>query len=54
MSGKIAGKHRPGNSRATANAMPPDDRADDSQDNLLAPDVAAQCPRRTLAKQLAT
>jgi hypothetical protein len=50
MSGKIAGKmscgiatQLPGNSRATAAAMPPDGRADDSQDNLL---CAAQQPRR--------
>ncbi len=41
MSAKIAGKmsrgiaaQRPGNSRTTANAMPPDDRVDDSQDSL--------------------
>ena len=42
----------PGNSRATTTAMPPDGRADDSQDNLRAPDLAAQCPRRKLARQL--
>jgi hypothetical protein len=40
-SGKTTGKisrvmsaHRPGNGRAVAAAMPPDGRADDSQDNL--------------------
>ena len=47
-SGKTAGEisrvmsaQLPGNSRATATAMPPDGRADDSQDNLRAADANA-------------
>jgi hypothetical protein len=31
---RVISAQRPGNSRATATAMPPDGRADDSQDNL--------------------
>ena len=47
-SGKATGKisrvmsaQRPGNGRTVAMAMPPDGRADDSQDNLRAPDANA-------------
>lgn len=44
----------PHNVPATATAMPPDGRADDSQGNLRAPDANALCPRRKLARRLAS
>jgi hypothetical protein len=53
-SGKTTGEisraisaQRPGNSRATATAMPPDGRADDSQDNL----PCAECERAMSAPE---
>jgi hypothetical protein len=55
-SGKISrvmSAQRPANGRAVATAMPPNVRQDDSQANLPAPNVAAQYPRRKLARQLA-
>jgi hypothetical protein len=45
----------PGNGRAVATAMPPTVRRDDTQDNLpSAPDANAPCPRRKLARRLAS
>jgi hypothetical protein len=38
---RVISAQRPGNGRAVATAMPPDGRADDTQDNLRAPDANA-------------
>lgn len=48
----ISAQH-PGNGRAVATAMPPDGRADNSQDNLPCAGLGRACLRRKLARQLA-
>ena len=48
---RVISAQRLGNGRTVATAMPPNVRQDDSQDNLP---LDAQCPRRKLARRLAT
>jgi hypothetical protein len=48
---RVISAQRPSNGRTVATAMPPNVRQDDSQDNLP---LDAQCPRRKLARRLAT
>jgi hypothetical protein len=61
ISGKIAGKiscgisaQLPGNGRKVAAATPSNVRQDGSQYNLPWPDLDTRCPRRKLARRLAT
>ena len=51
---RVMSAQRPGNGRTVAAAMPPNVRQDNSQDNLPCAGLGAQCPRRKLARQLAT
>jgi hypothetical protein len=51
---RVMSAQRPGNGRTVATAMPPNIRQDTRKTTRLAPDLAAQCPRRKLARQLAT
>ena len=48
---RVMSAQLPGNGRTVRAAMPPNVRQDDSQDNLP---LDAQCPRRKLARRLAT
>jgi hypothetical protein len=51
---RVISAQRPGNGRTVATAMPLDGRADGLQDNLRAPDANSPCPRRKLARRLAS
>src|SRR5664279_285023 len=46
----VMSAQRPGNGRTVATAMPPNGRADDSQDNLPCARLGRACPRRKLAR----
>ncbi len=51
---RVMAAQLPGNSRATANAMPPDDRADNLRDNLPCAGIGRAMAALKLVRQLAT